>query len=144
MLRRSIVVFAAVSTIMACTSSGNKEVTRPGPGQARITLTCNSDGTLTFSIDPWAVTLPNKDAAFTFINDQASNADGVIKANDPKYPFNGSSYNAHHASSVVAKPVAGTLANTYKYSITVDCPLPGGGSHTTIIDPDMIIPWNIL
>lgn len=144
MLRRSIVAFTAVSTIMACTSSGTRQTPRPGPGQAQMKLTCNSDGTLTFALDPWGVTLPNPNAAFTFINDQSSNADGIIKAVDPKYPFAGGSYNAKHASSVVAKPVRGTPANTYKYTITVSCPLSGGGSHTTIIDPDMIIPWNIL
>ena len=142
MSRRSIFALLVVSALAACTSP-SRTPAPSGPGQVRLTLTCAPDGTLSFSIDKWSVALPNKSAAFTFINDPSSNADGQIAANNPQYPFAGRQFTAHHGSDVVAKPVSGTPAGTYKYSITVACPVAGGPPQTTVIDPDMIIPWKI-
>ena len=142
MRRCSLFAFLVVSAMVAC-KAPDRSPTRPGPGQVRMTLTCLPDGTLGFALTPWAVTLPNKNAAFTWINDPASNADGVISAQNQQFPFGGQKFTASHGSSVVGKPIKDTPADTYKYSVTVICPMSGGGSNTTVVDPDMIIPWKI-
>jgi hypothetical protein len=106
-------------------------------------LTCLSDGSLDFSLVPWKVRLPNKNAAFVFINDPNSSTDGVINTQNPQFPFGGQPFTAGKGATVRKNPVSGTPADTYKYSVTAICPKAGGGSDTTIVDPDMIIPWKI-
>jgi hypothetical protein len=140
---RSIVALLIMSVIVACTSP-KTETTPRTPGVVKMTLTCSPDGTLGgFALDPWSVTLPNKHAAFVFINQPASNADGVINTKDPQFPFGGQPFRAGKGATVQKYPVTGTPAGTYKYSVTVICPISGGGSDTTVVDPDMIIPWKI-
>jgi len=143
MRRRSILAVVAVSALAGCRSSNRNPSPAPGPGQVRMTLTCLSDGSLGFALVPWSVKLPDKHAAFTWINDPSSNVDGVIAAQNQQYPFGGRQFTAHHGASVVGKPDVGTPEGTYKYSVTAICPKAGGGLDTTVVDPDMIIPWKI-
>lgn len=140
MRRPSIFAFLVVSAIVGCTPS-SRNAPPPGPGQVRMKLTCAPDGSLNFAIDPWSVTLPDKHAAFKFFND--GNTDGVINAQNPTYPFGSRRLTAPHGGGVDGKPDIGTPAGTYKYLITVACPVSGGPPKITVIDPDMIIPWKI-
>lgn len=131
-----------VSALAAC-GSPDRSTTPPAAGHVKMTLTCLPDGSLGFNLIPWSVTLPNKNAAFTWDSDSKSNADGTISAVNQQFPFGTEKFMARHGSNVVGKPIKDTPAGTYKYSVTVICPAPGGKSDTTIVDPDMIIPWKI-
>jgi hypothetical protein len=144
MPRSSIFALVAISTLVACTRSETKTPPpQPPAGHVEMTLTCFPDGTLGFALSPWAVTLPAPTAAFTFVNSHDSNVDATIDAQNPQYPFGGRKISApHNGAATVEKPVAGTPGGTYKYSVTAVCPSPSG-PKTTVVDPDMIIPWKI-
>ncbi len=144
MPRSRILAVVAISVVVACTSEKTETMPAPPPpGHVNMTLKCVDGGGLNFVVVPSKVRLPAPTAAFTWHNDPTSNVDGVISAQNPKYPFNGRKLIAPHNGVVVGKPVVGTPADTYKYSITVICPTSGTSMDTTIIDPDMIIPWHI-
>jgi hypothetical protein len=141
MRRSSISALLVMSALVACKAPGKAPPPTVGPkNEAKMTLTCLDDGTLSFSLSRWAITLVAPNGDFVLINDPSSNADAQITADDAAL-FGGQKFTARHgAGAVPAKPVAGTLPKTYKYSITVTCPGPNG-PVTTPIDPDMIIPW---
>jgi hypothetical protein len=140
MLRNSIIAIVAVLSGVACRQAGD-DVDR-SPGHATMTLICSADGNLDFQLSSWSITLPSPKGAFTVTNSHLSNTDGVIAAQNAAYPFGGRTFKAAHGTAIVATPIAGTDAGTYKYLITVVCPSPAG-PKTTVIDPDMIIPWKI-
>lgn len=144
MSRRSIFTFLVVSALAACTSRNvGTSATPPGPGEVKMKLTCLPDGSLGVSLVPWRVRLPDEHAAFVFINDPNSDTDGVINTKDPQFPFGGQPFTTGKGATVRKNPIKGTPKNDYKYSITATCQKAGGGSETTVVDPDMIIPWNI-
>jgi hypothetical protein len=132
-----------VPTMVACRSPDQNVTTQPAAGHVNMTLTCFPDGSLGFSLAPWRVTLPNEHAAFTWHNDHSSNANGVITAQNPQFPFGTETFTANAGGNAVGKPIKDTPAAKYKYSVTVICPLPDGKADTTVVDPDMIIPWKI-
>jgi hypothetical protein len=141
MSRRSILALVVISLVSACRSDNGTARTQPPAGHVEMTLFCYPDGSLSFELSPWAVTLPAPTAAFTFVNSNNSNVVVTIAANDPQYPFGGRKISVPNTNAaIVQKPDAGTPANTYKYSVTAVCPSPSG-PKTTVVDPDMIIPW---
>jgi hypothetical protein len=143
MPRSSILALVVISFVSACKPDTDNSRAQPAAGHVEMTLTCYPDGSLSFALSPWAVTLPSQNAAFTFVNSHDSNVDATLDAKDPQYPFGGRKINAPHTgAAIVEKPVPGTPAATYKYSVTAICPSPSG-PKTTVVDPDMIIPWKI-
>jgi hypothetical protein len=142
MRRRSIFALLVVSAVAACTSKNNPPPPPPGYGPVRIAIACSPYGTLgAFSNSSWSARLPDEHAAYRFFND--GDIDIAITPQDTTYPFGHRPLNAGRRSYVDGKPVSGTPANTYKYSISVSCPVSGGPAVTRTIDPDMIIPWKI-
>jgi hypothetical protein len=147
MRRSSTFALAAISVLVGCKSETKTlpPPPPPPPGQVELTLTCVDGGGLNYSLFPTSVTLPDSMAPFKWHNSHTSNVDGVIAAKDTTYPFGKLKFTAPHSGNgmVVAKPIRGTPAGRYKYSVTVICPAGGANMDTTVIDPDMIIPWKI-
>jgi len=142
MRRSSIFALLATSALAACNIGGTNRLVQPAAGHVEMTLTCFSDGTLGVDLAPWAVTLPDQHASFTLVNSKNSTVAAVVAGKPNADPFRGATFTTPNSGKLIlAKPAVGD-SGTYHYSVTATCPI-AGGSKTTVIDPDMIIPWKV-
>lgn len=133
---KRVVAVAGFVTLLAAGIAAVPYSSLRAPATARVMVHCPNGNQAAF-VTPQQVTIAVGDSVVWLMTGQVTSDTLVITLKDEKqaWPFGGAMPKGKSSAQTGEARVKGT----YGYNVHLQCRLPGGGSDSVVIDPDIII-----